>query len=545
MNSFFLGDQSENLLLLLDFFLSTSVGLTNPPICGKLTYIYALALKHAKDKEIAFPKHPHAFLLLLLLFNEISGHALLFNCDLSSFPWSFYQTPTLLSIDFSKLKTLQFRLSGTEPRAVGFKLHHRLRVDDYPSARECLMSVLNRPLCTYLELNQTTLDVWEDNNIADYRTLTSLLAKSTAQSILTKHKAKLKAPNQSFYDVCNHHTHSQLLANFGLNSNKSYLFQNETSWKQSLSQSEMIFKLFEESQGSIGREAYECAKKKTHYLPLIKNHTDVYLGDCSYLDTCHKMKSCRYVHYFTLYPRLAEYGGKEEDKRSKQMLLEYTIGDCFTEYTRVLPPPQWINCDVRYLPFQILGKFAAIVADPAWDIHMSLPYGTCKDAEFLSLPVNLLQDEGILLLWVTGRSIEIGRKALVQWGYTISDELIWVKLNQLRRTIVTGRTGHWLNHSKEHLLVGLKGKPTWINKKMDIDIILSGTRQTLRKPDEVYDIVERIVGRHARKLEIFGRDHNVRLGWISKYTAGCEHSNTNNQPLETSFRARRFTSRIC
>ena len=44
---------------------------------------------------------------------------------------------------------------------------------------------------------------------------------------------------------------------------------------------------------------------------------------------------------------------------------------------------------------------------------------------------------------------------------------------------------------------------------------MSGTRETLRKQDEVYDMVERIVGKHSRKLEIFGRDHNVRPGWLT------------------------------
>ena len=67
------------------------------------------------------------------------------------------------------------------------------------------------------------------------------------------------------------------------------------------------------------------------------------------------------------------------------------------------------------LAFSILGKFAAIISDPAWDIHMSLPYGTCKDDELLSLPMHV-QDEGIIMLWVTGRSIEIGRRALLKWG---------------------------------------------------------------------------------------------------------------------------------
>ena len=26
-------------------------------------------------------------------------------------------------------------------------------------------------------------------------------------------------------------------------------------------------------------------------------HTDVSLGDCSYLDTCRHMKTCKFVHY--------------------------------------------------------------------------------------------------------------------------------------------------------------------------------------------------------------------------------------------------------
>lgn len=48
---------------------------------------------------------------------------------------------------------------------------------------------------------------------------------------------------------------------------------------------------------------------------------------------------------------------------------------------------------------------------------------------------------------------------LVNWTnlcccrYERVDELIWVKSNQLQRIIRTGRTGHWLNHGKEHCLV--------------------------------------------------------------------------------------------
>ena len=65
----------------------------------------------------------------------------------------------------------------------------------------------------------------------------------------------------------------------------------------------------------------------------------------------------------------------------------------------------------------------------------------------------------LLLLIPVGRALELGRELLHKWGYRRVDELIWVKTNSLRRLIVTGRTGHWLNHSKEHCLVGYKGRP--------------------------------------------------------------------------------------
>jgi hypothetical protein len=38
--------------------------------------------------------------------------------------------------------------------------------------------------------------------------------------------------------------------------------------------------------------------------------------------------------------------------------------------------------------------------------------------------------------------------------------------------------------------------------------------ETSRKPDEVYAIIERLAP-HGRKLELFGRKHNTRPGWLT------------------------------
>lgn len=51
----------------------------------------------------------------------------------------------------------------------------------------------------------------------------------------------------------------------------------------------------------------------------------------------------------------------------------------------------------------VLSKCAVVMADPPWDIHMELPYGTMQDDEMRKLDVPSLQDEGYIFLWVTGR----------------------------------------------------------------------------------------------------------------------------------------------
>merc|ERR1712118_483895 len=90
-------------------------------------------------------------------------------------------------------------------------------------------------------------------------------------------------------------------------------------------------------------------------------------------------------------------------------------------------------------------------------------------------------------------------------GYERVEEILWVKTNQLQRLIRTGRTGHWLNYSKEHCLVGVKGDAARMtfNKNIDCDVIVSEVRETSRKPDEVYNLIERMWP-GCLKLELFG-----------------------------------------
>ncbi|KAH8106258.1 MT-A70-domain-containing protein [Cristinia sonorae] len=305
---------------------------------------------------------------------------------------------------------------------------------------------------------------------------------------------------------------------------------------------------------------------RVHFRPLIRPHTDPALGHCSYLNTCYseptyaqspsipplpshrphgyghqggggavslpsglgaggrgKEKApCRYLHFEVDWDG---GDGSALQKKVEPKKAPFKLGIGLGPTGKLAPPlpPQWINCDMRRFDYSVLGKFHVIMADPPWDIHMSLPYGTMTDDEMRAMPIPALQDEGLLFLWVTGRAMEVGRECMRVWGYTRVDEVVWVKTNQLQRVIRTGRTGHWLNHTKEHMLVGVKTVtddqgnlkiPSWVNRGLDTDVIVSEVRETSRKPDEVYGMIERMCP-GGRKIEIFGRKHNTRPGWLT------------------------------
>ncbi|XP_057302452.1 N6-adenosine-methyltransferase catalytic subunit-like [Hydractinia symbiolongicarpus] len=290
--------------------------------------------------------------------------------------------------------------------------------------------------------------------------------------------------------------------------------------------------------------------KKLHFRKIIQAHTDEHLGDCSFLNTCFHMDTCKYVHY-----EVDTRGLENRNENKTENTKSNKNTDLISSKKIIMTPPQWLKCDVRYLDFEVLGKFSVVMADPPWDIHMELPYGTMSDHEMKGLPISKLQDHGYIFLWVTGRAIELGRECLQIWGYKRCDELIWVKTNQLQRLIRTGRTGHWINHGKEHCIIGVKGNPdpSLFNKGLDCDVLVSEVRDTSHKPDEVYGLIERLAP-GQRKVELFGRMHNVQPNWVTlgnqlsgvnliepdvvkrfkeRYPNGIEMGKPQNKPIPT------------
>lgn len=99
------------------------------------------------------------------------------------------------------------------------------------------------------------------------------------------------------------------------------------------------------TKGDCGRNGVtDC--KKLHFKKIIQKHTDEALGDCSFLNTCFHMDTCKYVHYEV--DRICQSGDAGHDRPN--------ITAIRAESSTTLYPPQWVQCDLRYLDMTVLGK---------------------------------------------------------------------------------------------------------------------------------------------------------------------------------------------
>jgi mRNA (2'-O-methyladenosine-N6-)-methyltransferase len=117
--------------------------------------------------------------------------------------------------------------------------------------------------------------------------------------------------------------------------------------------------------------AQECRKasqsdsacNRLHFKKIIQKHTDESLGDCSFLNTCFHMDSCKYVHYLVDYSTARPLKHKQKTDTNTANTVADTTGESGISlstiekrYNCILFPAQWIKCDLRFFDMSTLGK---------------------------------------------------------------------------------------------------------------------------------------------------------------------------------------------
>lgn len=174
------------------------------------------------------------------------------------------------------------------------------------------------------------------------------------------------------------------------------------------------------------------------------------------------------------------------------------------------------------------GGFGVIYADPPWTFatYSANGRGRCPDAHYDVMPAAELKHlsvgdfaarNSVLFLWTTDPMLPQALSLVDAWGFKYKTiAFYWAKLNKNtsrpstdEHAFFTG-LGYWTRANPEMCLLATRGSPK--RKSRDVRrLVIAPRREHSRKPDEVYERIERLVD--GPYLELFAR--NTRPGWKS------------------------------
>lgn len=149
------------------------------------------------------------------------------------------------------------------------------------------------------------------------------------------------------------------------------------------------------------------------------------------------------------------------------------------------------------------GPFKTILADPPWRFtnrtgkvapeHKRLSrYGTMSLEEICSLPVNDIADSTAhCYLWVPNALLKEGMKVLEAWGFQYKTNIVWHKVRKDGESDGRG-VGFYFRNVTELVLFGTKGRMrTLAPGRRMVNLFSTRKREHSRKPDELYEIIEK------------------------------------------------------
>lgn len=167
--------------------------------------------------------------------------------------------------------------------------------------------------------------------------------------------------------------------------------------------------------------------------------------------------------------------------------------------------------------------FGAILADPPWRFtnrtgkmapeHKRLNrYGTLLLEDIKEIPVSLVAGENShLYLWVPNALLQEGLEVMKAWGFKYKTNIIWHKIRKDGGPDGRG-VGFYFRNTTEIILFGTRGRLRTLKPgRTQVNIIKSQKQEHSRKPDSLYNLVERCSP--GPFLELFAR--GTRKNWTA------------------------------
>jgi N6-adenosine-specific RNA methylase IME4 len=119
--------------------------------------------------------------------------------------------------------------------------------------------------------------------------------------------------------------------------------------------------------------------------------------------------------------------------------------------------------------------------------------------------------DSALALWVYDPLRPAADRVMEAWGFTYVKTLVnWVKTTKNGK--LAFGTGYYTHNGSEQLILGTRGKGLRVQDRGLRQVLMAERREHSRKPDEAWEILERLFG-DVRRVELFAR--RPRAGWTS------------------------------
>jgi N6-adenosine-specific RNA methylase IME4 len=160
-------------------------------------------------------------------------------------------------------------------------------------------------------------------------------------------------------------------------------------------------------------------------------------------------------------------------------------------------------------------KYKTILADPPWQFanrtgkmapeHKRLKrYSTMSLKQIIELPVlQIIQSTCHLYLWAPNALVLEALEVMKSWGFTYKTTLVWYKVRKDGGPDGRG-VGFYFRNVTEMVLFGVRGHMRTLGPgRRQVNILSTRKREHSRKPDELYDIIEKCSP--GPYLELFAR----------------------------------------
>ncbi|KEJ82477.1 MT-A70 family protein [Oxytricha trifallax] len=157
--------------------------------------------------------------------------------------------------------------------------------------------------------------------------------------------------------------------------------------------------------------------------------------------------------------------------------------------------------------------YEVVLMDPAYRIKQGVPYETVSDEEILKMPIELVQERGILIMWFVNQKKDVARQFMKIHGYDEVEKGEWIKLTKNQK--LHKGSGMYTAHNNESFLIGKKGYVTDMLKYHVTDnVIFSKVGKHSEKPQQIYDFIQQMAPDRLN-LEVFARPNNIRNNFTS------------------------------